>query len=52
MEKSKRIFIVEDSLDFQLLLQTIFTEDGYIVDYAMNGEEALPACVLPLSFRA
>ena len=41
MENLKHLFIIEDSLDFQLLLQTIFRREGYNVDCASNGQDAL-----------
>lgn len=37
----KRILVVEDSVDFQLLLKTLFMSEGYEVGYASNGKEAL-----------
>lgn len=38
---TKRLLIVEDSRDFQALLQHLFRSEGYLVDYALNGKEAL-----------
>lgn len=37
----KQIFIVEDSKDYQFLLETILVEEGYSVECASNGLEAL-----------
>jgi CheY-like chemotaxis protein len=41
MSDTKRIMIVEDSLDIQNLLASILESEGYGVDRAMNGYEAL-----------
>ncbi|NLX19701.1 MAG: response regulator [Desulfobulbus sp.] len=40
MEK-KRILLVDDDASIQLLYREEFEEEGYIVDSAMNGIEAL-----------
>ena len=40
-QSGKRLLVVEDSLDFQLLLRQLFESEGYQVEYASNGEEAL-----------
>lgn len=37
----KQIFIIEDSQDYQYLLRTILMEEGYDVECASNGLEAL-----------
>lgn len=36
----KKILVVEDSIDFQFLLQHLFANEGYEVDCASNGKEA------------
>jgi len=36
-----RILVVDDSPDIQSLLRIVFEKGGYIVDSAMNGQEAL-----------
>lgn len=40
--KSKYIVIVDDSADNRLILKTCLTKQGYIVEVAKNGDEALP----------
>ena len=41
MEKRKRILLVDDEEGIQLLYREEFEEEGYEVESAMNGEEAL-----------
>lgn len=38
---AKKILIVEDSMDIQIPLRQLFEVEGYIVDFATNGLEAL-----------
>ena len=40
-EKNKKLMIVEDSMDIQLILKDLFTGEGYDVACASNGQEAL-----------
>lgn len=37
----KRILIVEDATDIRFLLKSLFEAEGFIVDQAGNGQEAL-----------
>lgn len=37
----KKLLVVEDSKDFQLLLKKLFSSEGYEVETASNGLEAL-----------
>jgi CheY-like chemotaxis protein len=37
----KKIFVIEDSHDFRTLLAKIFKTEGYAVEVAANGQEAL-----------
>jgi two-component system, chemotaxis family, chemotaxis protein CheY len=37
----KKLLVVEDSTDFQNLLKQLFEGEGYAVEKALNGEEAL-----------
>jgi CheY-like chemotaxis protein len=41
MEAKKEILIIDDEVDFRLILAEIFVEQGYKVITAKNGEEAL-----------
>ncbi len=38
---AKKIFVVEDSIDIQIPLRQIFESEGYTVEFANNGQEAL-----------
>lgn len=40
-ESKKEILIIDDEVDFRLLLAEVFVEQGYKVITARNGEEAL-----------
>lgn len=40
-KNDKRLLIVEDSRDFQALLRHLFSSEGYSVECALNGKEAL-----------
>lgn len=40
-DAKKEILIVDDEVDFRLLLAEVFVEQGYRVTTARNGEEAL-----------
>ncbi len=37
----KEILIIDDEVDFRLLLAEVFVEQGYFVSTARNGEEAI-----------
>lgn len=39
--EAKRLLIVEDSADYRALLTKLFKKNGYVVDCASNGQEAL-----------
>lgn len=41
MEAKKEILIIDDEVDFRLILAEIFVEQGFKVITAKNGEEAL-----------
>ena len=41
MEEKKRILLVDDEEGIQLLYREEFEDEGYLVDSAMNGEDAL-----------
>ena len=41
MIKNRKLMIVEDSMDIQLILKDLFTGEGYDVSCASNGQEAL-----------
>jgi CheY-like chemotaxis protein len=41
MEAKKEVLIIDDEVDFRLMLAEIFVEQGYKVTTAKNGEEAL-----------
>lgn len=41
MEAKKEILIIDDEVDFRLILAEIFVEQGYKVVTAKNGDEAL-----------
>ncbi len=41
MNDQKRLLLVEDGSDYQLLLKSLFESNGYAVDCANNGQEAL-----------
>lgn len=41
MANPKTIFIVEDDANFQLIFKDRLTDEGYIVNQATNGTEAL-----------
>lgn len=41
IEAKKEILIIDDEVDFRLILAEIFVEQGYKVVTAKNGEEAL-----------
>jgi CheY-like chemotaxis protein len=37
----KRVLIVEDAADIRFLLKSLFETEGFVVDQAANGQEAL-----------
>ncbi len=41
VEEKKKILLVDDEEGIQLLYREEFEDEGYLVDSAMNGEEAL-----------
>lgn len=41
LKQTMKLLVVEDSPDLQLLLQHLFNSEGYEVESAFNGEEAL-----------
>ena len=41
MEAKKEILIIDDEVDFRLILAEVFVEQGYKVTTARNGEDAL-----------
>jgi CheY-like chemotaxis protein len=41
MEEKKKILLVDDEEGIQLLYREEFEDEGYLVDSAINGEEAL-----------
>lgn len=40
-QSEKRILIVEDAADIRYLLKSLFEAEGFLVDQAGNGQEAL-----------
>lgn len=41
LAKNRKLMIIEDSMDIQLILKDLFTGEGYEVSCASNGQEAL-----------
>ena len=41
MTRNRRILIIDDALEIQILIRHLFLDEGYIVDYANNGKEGL-----------
>ena len=43
--KKERILVIDDDVDFLDLISTILMEEGYVVDTAKSGEEAIEKCI-------
>jgi CheY-like chemotaxis protein len=43
LPEQKRVLLIEDDLDVQAILRYALEVEGYQVDYAANGQEALEA---------
>jgi len=43
--KKERILVIDDDIDFLDLISTLLMEEGYIVDTAQSGEEAIEKCI-------
>ena len=43
--KKERILVIDDDIDFLDLISTILMEEGYVVDTAKSGEEAIEKCI-------
>lgn len=41
MKANRRIFVIEDAVEIRVLLKRLLESEGYIVEGASNGQEAL-----------